>query len=97
MSYRPTCYSYHHGTGNLSNNGTVSYKYCDSAHKHAVTRTSNGNSYSYDPNGNQIIRRLGGTNYTLIYDAENRLVQIKRGSSVQATYINVVCTFLFPG
>ena len=58
----------------------------DSAHKHAVTGTSNGNIYSYDQNGNQTSRRVGGTTYTLIYDAENRLVQVKLGRTIQATY-----------
>ncbi len=29
---------------------------------------------------------MGGITYTLIYDAENRLVQIKRGNDVLATY-----------
>jgi RHS repeat-associated protein len=79
-------YTYNPDTGNLSINGTVSYTYGDSAHKHAVTGTSNGNSYSYDANGNQTSRRVGGITYTLIYDAESRLVQIKRGSTIQATY-----------
>ena len=58
----------------------------DSAHKHAVTGTSNGNIYSYDQNGNQTSRRVGGTTYTLIYNAENRLVQVKLGRTIQATY-----------
>ena len=31
-------------------------------------------------------RQVGGITYTLIYDAESRLVQIKRGSNIQATY-----------
>jgi YD repeat-containing protein len=79
-------YSYHPDTDNLSNNANVSYTDGDSAHKHAVTGTSNGNSYGYDANGNQTSRRVGGITYTLIYDAESRLVQIKRGSSIQATY-----------
>jgi RHS repeat-associated protein len=40
----------------------------------------------YDQNGNQTSRKVSGITYTLVYDAENRLVQIKRGSNVQATY-----------
>jgi RHS repeat-associated protein len=79
-------YTYHPDTGNLASNAGITYTYGDSAHKHAVTGTSNGNSYSYDANGNQTSRRVGGITYTLIYDAENRLVQIKRGSNIQATY-----------
>ncbi len=79
-------YAYNPDTGNLSSNAGVSYTYGDSAHKHAVTSTSNGNSYGYDQNGNQTTRTVGGITYTLIYDAENRLVQIKRGNDVLATY-----------
>jgi RHS repeat-associated protein len=79
-------YAYNPDTGNLSSNAGVSYTYGDSAHKHAVTSTSNGNSYGYDANGNQTTRTVGGITYTLIYDAESRLVQIKRGTDVQATY-----------
>ena len=76
----------HPDTGNLASNAGVSYTYGDSTHKHAVTGTSNGNSYGYDANGNQITRTVSGQTYTLLYDAENRLVQIKKGSNVQATY-----------
>jgi RHS repeat-associated protein len=79
-------YAYNPDTGNLSSNAGVNYTYGDSAHKHAVTSTSNGNSYGYDQNGNQTTRTVGGITYTLIYDAESRLVQIKRGTDVQATY-----------
>ena len=57
------------------------------AHLHPVSRTSSGNIYGNDANGNQTSRTVGGITYTLIYDAENRLVQIKRGNNIQATYI----------
>ena len=86
MSDLPINYTYHPDTGNLASNAGVSYTYGDSAHKHAVTGTSNGNSYGYDANGNQTTRTVSGQTYTLLFDAENRLVQIKKGSNVQATY-----------
>jgi hypothetical protein len=41
-------YTYHPDTGNLASNANVGYTYGDSAHKHAVTSTSNGNSISFD-------------------------------------------------
>ena len=72
--------------GRLEINGTVTNYYENTAHIHAVSKTSTGNTYSYDQNGNQTSRKVGGITYTLIYDAENRLVQIKRGSNIQATY-----------
>ena len=31
-------------------------------------------------------RTVGGVTYTLVYDAENRLQQVKQGSTVLASY-----------
>ena len=72
--------------GRLEINGTVTNYYENTAHIHAVSKTSTGNTYSYDQNGNQTSRKVGGITYTLIYDTESRLVQVKRGSNIQATY-----------
>ena len=44
-------YGYDANTGNLSSKGGVNYTY-NSNHPHAVGSLSNGNSYSYDANGN---------------------------------------------
>ena len=52
-------YSYATATGNLSSKGGITYSY-DPDHPHAVASTSNGNSYPYDDNGNQIQRIIGG-------------------------------------
>jgi RHS repeat-associated protein len=72
--------------GRLELNATVTNFYENTAHLHAVSRTSSGNLYGYDANGNQTSRRVSGTTYTLIYDAESRLVQVKLGKTIQATY-----------
>jgi RHS repeat-associated protein len=40
----------------------------------------------YDANGNMTLRTVDGKTYTLIYEVESLLVQIKRGSNIQATY-----------
>jgi YD repeat-containing protein len=64
----------------------VDYSYTDTAHKHAVTGTSNGNTYGYDANGNMTTRTVGGVTYGLTYDAENRLVRITQGEDVLALY-----------
>jgi len=47
----------------------------DASHPHAVSGLD-GNTYLYDENGNQISRSLPEGEYTLIYDGENRLVEV---------------------
>ncbi|MBI5295076.1 MAG: hypothetical protein HY869_06340 [Chloroflexi bacterium] len=45
-------------------------------------------SCTYDPftNGNQITRVIGADTFNLSYDAENRLVQVKKNNAVIATF-----------
>jgi RHS repeat-associated protein/CSLREA domain-containing protein len=69
-------YAYDAATGNLAMKNGIAYTYGDSAHAHAVTSLSNGNSYQYDANGNQTMRNINGQIFTLSYDAENRLVSV---------------------
>ena len=52
---------------------------------HAVVTAGSG-AYSYDCNGNMTGRTVGGVTYSLVYDAENRLQQVKQGSTVLASY-----------
>jgi YD repeat-containing protein len=51
---------------------------------------ANGNSYTYDVNGNMTSRHvLEGTefqDYTLFYDAENRLVEVKKNGNTAAQF-----------
>ncbi|MFZ1597000.1 MAG: hypothetical protein WAW26_14175, partial [Anaerolineae bacterium] len=53
---------------------------------HAVQQAGSSNVYSYDCNGNMTGRTVGGVTYTLVYDAENRVQQVKQGSTVLAGY-----------
>jgi YD repeat-containing protein len=47
----------------------------DNAHKHAVAAYES-NTYEYDANGSQVERVLDGSGYTLVYDGENRLIEV---------------------
>ncbi len=62
--------------GNITTKGSAAYTYGNSAHKHAATSLSSGESYTYDPNGNMITRVEGGLTYTQTFDAENRLKSV---------------------
>ncbi len=78
-------YTYNGTTGNLSSKEGVNYTYGDSLHKHAVTLMGT-DTFTYDANGNQITRSVGGNSYTLSYDAENRLVGVNGAASATFVY-----------
>ncbi|MCL4824407.1 MAG: RHS repeat-associated core domain-containing protein, partial [Anaerolineales bacterium] len=78
-------YSYNSTTGNLASKAGVNYTY-STTHKHAVAGLSNGNSYSYDDNGNMTTRNVDGQTYTLSYDAENRLVSVSGAATANYVY-----------
>lgn len=64
----------------------TSYTYGDITHKHAVS-AAYGNSYGYDGNGNQTSRTISGVTYTLAFDYENRLTEVKQGATSLATFL----------
>ncbi len=91
--YGPDSYTYDATTGNLASKAGVSYTYDAQVPNGSGTRTiahavsaAGSNSYSYDENGNMTGRNIGGTNYTLSYDAENRLTNVSGGATATFTY-----------
>lgn len=64
----------------------MNYSYLDSAHAHALTSLSNGNSYAYDANGNQVTRIIGTDTFSLTYDAENRLTTVLKNGQPLASF-----------
>ena len=81
-------YGYSATTGNLNSKAGQTLAYADTNHPHAATGMGS-NTYTYDANGNMVIRvlstALGMVTYTLTYDAESRLVGIS-GGGMSATY-----------
>ena len=63
----------------------MNYTYDVGNHDHAVTQMGS-DSFTYDANGNQITRSVGGSSYTLSYDAENRLVGVNGGATTTYVY-----------
>jgi RHS repeat-associated protein len=51
-----------------------------------VTARSNGDSFSYDANGNMTQRVQDGVTWTQVFDAENRLVSVSDGATT-TTYV----------
>ncbi len=85
-TYAKEYYTYNTTTGNLATKAGVTYTYGDSDHPHAVTSLSNGNSYGYDDNGNMTDRTIGTSDYDLVYDAENRLVDVSGSADAEFVY-----------
>ena len=83
-------YPYNHtyvydAIGNITSYAGNTYSY-DAGKPHAVS-AAYGNSYGYDGNGNQTSRTIAGTTYSFVFDYENRLTEVKQGSTTLATFL----------
>ena len=71
----------------MTTKNSIEYDYNDPAYKHAVISLGTGENYTYDANGNMIMRVEGGLTYTQTFDAENRLVSVTvSGQTTQFLY-----------
>lgn len=81
-------YSYTYDSiGNMKTGAgrTFTYPAAGSVRPHAATSDGLG-SYTYDNNGNTATRLLFGITRTFVWNYDNRLTQIKDGTSVTASY-----------
>jgi len=91
----PEDYTYNTATGNLETKAGATLIYnaqltaCGVSNRiipHAVSDMGS-NDYFYDCNGNQTTRVIGTDTFNLIYDAENRLVEVKKNTVSMATFV----------
>jgi RHS repeat-associated protein len=82
-------YSYDPDTGNLSSKTGVGTYVYSTSHPHAVTKmtTDTTDKYGYDANGNMISRATSTGNFGMKYDAENRLVEVRKENVLFAGYV----------
>ena len=73
--------------GNLTKYAGSTYTYGTVNDKPHAVASAFGNSYGYDGNGNQTSRTIAGVEYTLHYDYENRLTEVKQGETVIAGFL----------
>jgi RHS repeat-associated protein len=77
------------GVGTYSYNGTVPVSGCTantpSLKPHAVDNAGSW-SFDYDCAGNMTTRNVGAGQYTLTYNEENKLAEVKLNGATQATY-----------
>src|SRR5258706_4320986 len=86
-SVQQEAYGYNPTTGNLETKAGITYTY-DTLHNHQhAIASAGGNSYLHDANGRQITRTIGSNTFTLSYDAENRLAEVKKNNVSMATFV----------
>ena len=96
-NYNSESYTYNDNTGNLQvkAGATNTYTFATSTScvggsrtlAHAVSAVSGGEGDSYDCNGNATTWVTGGGLYMLSYDAENRLVGVKKNDVSIASFV----------
>ncbi len=71
--------------GEYKYNYDVNYDHAVASLVQSLDENVEVNSYAYDPNGNMEYRDIGGNEYELDYDAENRLISVS-GTNVSALF-----------
>ena len=82
-------YGYNRTGDRISKNGSAlaTGLYTYAAGTHRLTGTGN-QLRTNDANGNMLTSTVGGSSYAFIYDARNRLAQVKSNGATAATYQN---------
>ena len=78
-------YAYDATTGNMSSKSDVGAYTYSATQPHAVTQAGS-NAYGYDLNGNMTGRTAGGVVWSYTYNAEGKIVQVKKNGSLISEY-----------
>lgn len=78
-------YVYNATTGNLSSKSDVGAYNYSATQPHAVTQAGS-NTYAYDLNGNMTSRTVGGVVWSYTYNAEGKIVQVKKNGILFSEY-----------
>jgi YD repeat-containing protein len=80
-------YKYSPASGNLYEKAGVTQWYNDTNHIHGITHLNTVQKYWYDANGNVTKRIFGSDTYDLYYDAEGKMVSVKKNSADYASFV----------
>jgi YD repeat-containing protein len=65
----------------------VTQWYSDTNHVHGITHLNQTQKYWYDANGNVTKRIFGSDTYDLAYNAEGKMVSVKKNSADYASFV----------
>ncbi|MBI5149483.1 MAG: fibronectin type III domain-containing protein [Candidatus Omnitrophica bacterium] len=85
-SYGTKAYTYDQIGNIVAKDGKTYFYGGSSGGPHAVTALSDGTAFTYDADGNMVTKVESGVTTDYKYDAENRLIEVKKGGSIIGQY-----------
>jgi RHS repeat-associated protein len=86
-NYGPEYYKYSPTSGNLYEKAGVTQWYSDTNHVHGITHLNTVQKYWYDANGNVTTRVFYTDTYNLSYNAEGKMVSVKKNSADYVSFV----------